>query len=229
MQSWLRAALKLPSWHRSFCHSTAEWRPRLQAIARRKRGSGGAVAHRARGLISAVICDGMPSQTSGAIAPSSSLLVFLKEEEVSFCFKKLGHHVFMSTVFILHVSSSLKPLVETLEERVLPRTVNFDSSGRITNLRFIRVPAGIKLKLNCPVVIVGAKGCAGILKGGLLREYYSFVPVSCTAETLPPVVEINISKLDIGDQLLISDIKLNVDIHPDLDPAAPICEIASQA
>ncbi|MCO5567707.1 hypothetical protein L7F22_021401 [Adiantum nelumboides] len=227
MQRWLRTGWKLTPWHRSFCHSSAECRPRLQAILRRKRGSGGAPAHRARGLISAVICDGMPSQAAtGAI---TSLLVFLREEEVFSCFKKMGHRVFMSTVFILHISSSLKPLVETFEERVLPRTVNFDGSGRITNLRFIRVPAGIKLKLNCPIVIVGAQDCAGILKGGLLREYYSFVPLSCTPEMLPSVVEVDVSKLDIGDQFLIGDIKSNVDIHPDLDPAAPICEIASQA
>ncbi|MCO5593695.1 hypothetical protein L7F22_047712 [Adiantum nelumboides] len=171
MQRWLRTGWKLPPWHRSFCHSSAECRPRLQAILRRKRGSGGAPAHRARGLISAVVCDGMPSQAaSGAIASSTSLLVFLREEEVFSCFKKMGHRVFMSTVFILHISSSLKPLVETFEERVLPRTVNFDGSGRITNLRFIRVPAGIKLKLNCPIVIVGAQDCAGILKEEPLRR-----------------------------------------------------------
>lgn len=230
MQSWLRASLKLSSSHSCQCplvlrgcHSAAEWRPRLQAIARRKRGPGGAALYRARGLISAVVCDGMPSQGVGA--KSSSLLVFLREEEVTSYFKNLGHHVFMSTVFIMHISSSLKPHMETFQERVLPRTVNFDGSGRITNLRFVKAPVGIKLKLNCPVEFLGDKDCAGIQKGGLLKKYYNFLPLSCVPEMLPTVVEVDISKLDIGDQLLVGDIKFEVDLHPDLDPASPVCEI----
>lgn len=230
MQSWLRAGLKLSSWHRNFSHCAAECRPRLQAIARRKGKPGGAATHRERGLISAVIIDGMPSQADGAggrSSSSSSLLVFLRQEEVSSCFKKMGHQLFMSTVFIMHISNSLKPHMETFEERVLPRTVNFDWSGRITNVRFIRAPSGIKLKLNCPIIFVGAKECVGIQKGGLLKEYYSFVPLSCAPEMLPSVVEVDIGKLDIGDQLCVGDIKLTVDIHPDLDPASPICEMTT--
>lgn len=227
MQSWLRASLKLSSSHschlpslRRGCHTALYWRPRLHAIARCKRAHGAAALHRARGLISAVISEGMPG------AQSRNSLVFLREEEVTSCYKEMGHHVFMSTVFIMHITSSLKTHMETFQERVLPRTVNLDRSGRIVNLRFFKAPAGIKMKLNCPVELMGAKDCVGIQKGGLLKKYYDFLPLSCEPEMIPTVVEVDISKLDIGDHLLVQDLKFKFDLHSDVDPTSPICEIA---
>ena len=43
--------------------------------------------------------------------------------------------------------------------------VNFDNNGRITNLRFIKAVEGVKMKLNCPVVISGVEECIGIKRG----------------------------------------------------------------
>ncbi|KAH7299517.1 hypothetical protein KP509_24G016300 [Ceratopteris richardii] len=229
MRSWLRVGVKLSSRHCASYHSVTEGKPTLQAIARRKTLAKGAAYHRERGLVSAVIFDGALSQQNDKCRFSTSSLVYLRDDEISSHYKSMGHNLFMSTVFIMHISNSLKMRAEISEEPVLPRTVNFDASGRINNLRFIRAPSGAKLKLNCPIVFLGAKDCLGIQKGGLFKGFYKYLPLFCPPELLPPIIEVNISNLDVGGQFLAEDIKLSVDIHPDFDPKSPICEIINQA
>lgn len=215
-----------------FLHSVpqrdeAAWTPCLKAIARRKTRKGTAALYRAKGLISAVVYEGVRSEGQQT-ASDNPLLVFLKEREISELLTKMGHRVFFSTVFVLDVCSWLNSEMETFTHRVLPRTLNVDELGKISNLRLVRAPAGIKLKLNCPVVFLGAKECTGIKKGGLLKKYYTYLPFSCVAELLPPAVEVDINGLNIGDRILIGDLKSKLDLHPDLDPASPICEIVEK-
>lgn len=215
-----------------FCHVAPEgvsyrigatWAPRLNAFARRKTRKGAAF-YRAKGLISAVIYEGIRSEGQQSRS-ENHVLVFLKERDVSQLWLKMGQSVFMSTVFVLKVHSWLNSEKKTFTERVLPRTVNLDDFGKIINLRLLRAPAEIKLKLNCPVVYVGIKECVGIERGGLLQKYYTELPLTCLAEFLPPAVEVDVSKLNIGEQILIGDVKSQLNLHPDLDPASPICEI----
>ncbi|KAH7299540.1 hypothetical protein KP509_24G017300 [Ceratopteris richardii] len=230
MQSWLSAVSKLSSSHYGSYHSAAaDFRPKLHAIARRKRGVKGAVYHRERGLVSAVICEGVLSERSDRSSLKDSSLVYLRDEEISSHYKSMGHFLFMSTVFVMHISNNLNMATDFIQESVLPRTVNFDSLGRINNVRFIRAPSDIKLKLSCPIAYVGADDCIGMKKGGLLKEYSKFLYLSCSAEMVPPTVEVNVSNLDIGGRFLVGDIKSEVDVHPDLDPTGLICEIINQA
>jgi hypothetical protein len=41
------------------------------------------------------------------------------------------------------------------------------------------------------------------------------------------VVEVDVRKLDVGQVMIAADVQVQgmVDLHPDLDPASPICEI----
>ena len=56
--------------------------------------------------------------------------------------------------------------------------VNFDNNGRITNLRFIKAVEGVKMKLNCPLVVSGIEECIGIKRGKKslrMAHFYMFL------------------------------------------------------
>ena len=56
--------------------------------------------------------------------------------------------------------------------------VNFDNNGRITNLRFIKAVEGVKMKLNCPLVVSAVEECIGIKRGKKtirLAHFYMFL------------------------------------------------------
>lgn len=50
--------------------------------------------------------------------------------------------------------------------------VNFDDKGRITNLRFVKAVEGVKMKLNCPLVVSGAEDCIGVKRGKEMPQLY---------------------------------------------------------
>mgnify|MGYP002776881381 FL=1 len=70
-----------------------------------------------------------------------------------------------------------------------------------------------------------------MVAGGILKQYYGYLPLSCVPERLPTAVEVDVSKLDLGQVMVAGDMQIQceVDLHPDLDPASPICEILTMS
>jgi large subunit ribosomal protein L25 len=69
---------------------------------------------------------------------------------------------------------------------------------------FYEIRAGEKLKVNVPVHLVGTP--IGVRNGGTLQQVRHELEIECLPSEIPPSFEVDISGLEIGDSLHISDV-----------------------
>jgi len=71
-----------------------------------------------------------------------------------------------------------------------------------------RVSAGEKLKTQVPLHIIGEDKCPGVKAGGLVSHEQTEVEVECLPKDLPEFIEVDISGLEVGDTLHLSDLQI---------------------
>ncbi|MBE0661549.1 MAG: 50S ribosomal protein L25/general stress protein Ctc [Bacteroidales bacterium] len=79
---------------------------------------------------------------------------------------------------------------------------------------FIEIMPGKTIKVSVPVNTVGVS--KGVLRGGKLTKKFRKLLVKGLVENIPDSIDVDISKLDIGGSIKVSDVKVkNIDL---LDP-----------
>jgi large subunit ribosomal protein L25 len=78
----------------------------------------------------------------------------------------------------------------------------------IMHMDLQRISESEKLKTHAPVHILGEEASAGVKAGGLVSHDLPEVSIECLPKDLPEFVEIDISELEIGDALHLSDLKV---------------------
>jgi large subunit ribosomal protein L25 len=114
---------------------------------------------------------------------------------------------FFATLFDLQIAGRT--------ERVLPRDVQFDPvSDRPIHIDFLRVGAGTKVRVDVPVVFRNDLASPGLKRGGVLNIVRHEIALICAADSIPPLIEIDLTGLDIGDSIHISMVKLPDNVTP---------------
>jgi len=88
-------------------------------------------------------------------------------------------------------------------------------SGELLHADFIRLDAKAKILVNVPLRIEGA--APGVAQGGLLNKQLRTVPVHCLPADIPPGIAVDVSKLAVGDRLLLSDLKMAAGVVPAIE------------
>ncbi len=76
----------------------------------------------------------------------------------------------------------------------------------VYHISFFSVAAHGKLDIVVPLKIVGE--AAGIKQGGLLEQSVMDINVECLAESIPEIVEVDISNLEVGQSLTLGDLNM---------------------
>ena len=71
-----------------------------------------------------------------------------------------------------------------------------------------RINESEKLKTQAPVHILGEDSCDAVKAGGLVSHDLTEVAIECLPKNLPEYIEIDISAMDVGDVLHLSDLKV---------------------
>ncbi len=79
---------------------------------------------------------------------------------------------------------------------------------QVDHADFLRIDENKKLKANIPLHVIGGDVAPGIKKGGLLAHDLVEVEISCLPKDLPEFIEVDVSALEIGDSVHMSDLKL---------------------
>ncbi len=80
-------------------------------------------------------------------------------------------------------------------------------SGKVLHVDFLAVSADQKITANIPVEPFGE--AAGVKNfGGILEQMMRSIEVECLPKDLPDVLTVDVSALNIGDTIHVSDIKL---------------------
>jgi large subunit ribosomal protein L25 len=81
-------------------------------------------------------------------------------------------------------------------------------SDKIEHVDFQQVEAASEIKVSVPVHVSGVEKSAGLKRGGVLNIVSHQVPLICTASKIPASIDVDVSELNIGSSIHLSDVKL---------------------
>ena len=182
----------------------------LKAAARQRAGKGAARAVRREGLVPGVIYGDR------------------KEPQlVAMGYQALWQHVqtgrFLSTLVDLDVDGTTV--------RAIPRDVQFEPvRDFIIHVDFLRLGAGARITVEVPVRFDHSEAAPGIKRGGVLNVVRHEVELYCPADAIPDELVLDLTGLEIGDSIHISDVKLPEGTAPTItDRDFTIATIAAPA
>ena len=179
----------------------------LAASVRPRSGKGAARQVRREGRVPGVIYgDNSPAET-----------ISLEFNEL---FKQFMKGQFTSSVISVNLDGK--------KIRVLPRDVQLDPVKDLPlHVDFQRVTHASRVRVAVPVRFVNEGLSPGLKRGGVLNIVRHEIEVTCPAEQIPRVFEINLEGLEIGRSVHISAVKLPEGVKPTItNRDFTICSVA---
>ena len=140
-------------------------------------------------LVPAVVYGGDKAPQS--ISLGAKDLAKLRENEAAF-----------SHVLALNIAGA----TETVLIKALQR---HPSKGFVLHADFVRVVAGHKLSAHVPLHFINQESSVGVKQqGGEVSHTLVEVEVSCQPQDLPEFIEVDMAKVEVGQTLHLSDLKL---------------------
>lgn len=97
-------------------------------------------------------------------------------------------------------------------------------SDQVVHVDFYEVAAGQKFRVEVPLKLKGK--AAGIELGGILEQMVRSIEVECTPDSVPSVLEADVSALGVGDALHLSDVRFPAEVRPvEKDLSMPIAAV----
>jgi len=160
----------------------------LPAEARERAGKGASRSLRRQGRIPAVIYGGNEEPTP--IHVEERLLV-----------KQLGTGHFMNSIVNIEIGGQ--------SVRTLPKDVSLDVvTDRPLHVDFFRLARGAKIDVAVPVVFANEEASPGLKKGAVLNVVRHELELICDADKIPSQIEIDVTGLEVGDSIHISNVTL---------------------
>jgi len=166
----------------------------MEAQSRDRAGKGAARATRRAGRVPCVIYGDKKDPTLISIDPKA---LFLQLREPGFFIRQ----------FDVKVNGS--------NERVLPRDVQYDPVTDIPlHVDFLRINDQTQVNVEVPVQFINDEESPGLKRGGVLNVVRYEVEVICAAGNIPEIFIADLTGLDIGDSVHISNIDLPEGVTP---------------
>lgn len=179
----------------------------LKAIARNKTGNGPARQLRMKGQIPAIVYG--PGKENEMLA--------VENADIQTLIRRGG---LGRTILALNIEGSTKKNVQIKELQMNHLT------SEVLHIDFYEVDAGAVLTLRVPVVPVGKS--IGVENGGLVQLVMRDLKVNCPADQIPGSIEVDVTKLNIGDGLRVRDIVFPANVVSLDDPRSTVVTIAGK-
>ena len=115
--------------------------------------------------------------------------------------RNLEHEAFYSHILSVKIDGS--------ETRAILRDLQrHPSKPRILHMDLQRISESEKLKTQVPLHFLGEEDAPGVKGGGLVSHDQTEVAIECLPKDLPEFIEVDISALDIGDSIHLSDLSV---------------------
>ena len=113
--------------------------------------------------------------------------------------KHLEHEAVYSHVLDLKIDGKT-------EKAILKGVQRHPAKVQILHLDFLRVDETHALKAHVPLHFINESDCAGVKMGGVITHAMVDVEVSCLPSALPEYIEVDLSNLELGDSIHLTDI-----------------------
>ena len=165
----------------------------ITAEPRHGSGKGAARAVRRSGRVPAVIYGNK----------QDSVLISLDPVELT---RQLRGPGFFSRVFEVQVDGT--------KHRVLARDLQLDPvSDSPLHVDFMRFSATTRVNVEVQVIFENEEEAPGLKKGGVLNVVSHTIELICRPDSMPESISVDLSGLDIGDTVHISDVALPSDVE----------------
>ena len=182
--------------------------PDIIATARTGTGKGAARQARRENLVPGIVY-------GGGVDPLPINLPFNE------LLKRLKAGRFLSTLFNMKVEGHE-------DVRVICRDVQRDVVKDLpTHVDFLRLRRTTKINLFIPVEFIGEEEAPGIKRGGVLTVVRPEVELIVTAGDIPEKITVDLTGLNIGDIVHISDVTLPAGAKPTIDRDFVIANISA--
>ena len=123
--------------------------------------------------------------------------------------KELSRSSFFSTVFSLKLDKK--------EIKVLPREIQTDPlNDKPIHIDFLRVNNESKINISVPIVFVNEDKSPGLKSGGVLNAVRREIDLICKINSIPEKLEADLTNLEVGSVIHMSDIKLEEEVIPQI-------------
>lgn len=158
------------------------------AESRSELGKSGAKVVRRGGKVPAVIYGGQ----------SEPVMLTLDHNDVV---KHLQHEAVYSHVLDITVDGKS-------EKAILKDVQRHPSKPQIMHMDFLRVSEAEKIRVHVPVHCIGEEVSVGVKKGGVVTHNLVDIEVSCLPSALPEYLEADLTNVDVGESVHLSDVAL---------------------
>ena len=119
----------------------------------------------------------------------------------------LSNENFLSNIITLNVNGKL--------QNVLPREIKYNViSDEPIHVDFLRIVAGVKIRIEVPVQFINHEKSPGLKRGGVLNIVRRKIELKCPSEKIPDGITIDLDGIEIGESFKISSVKLEEDVTP---------------
>ncbi|WP_296402174.1 50S ribosomal protein L25/general stress protein Ctc [Psychrobacter sp.] len=153
-----------------------------------QQGKGASRRLRKQNLVPGIIYGGNEEPTSIAI----------KNNEL---WKLLENEAFFSNILTIKLDGEE-------QQAVIKDLQRHPSKGFPMHVDFQRIIKGQKIHMNVPVHLTGREEAPGVKAGGILSTLVTDIEIVCLPSNLPEYLEVDVSNLEIGESLHLTDIKL---------------------
>jgi large subunit ribosomal protein L25 len=113
----------------------------------------------------------------------------------------LEHESFYSHILSLKIDGKA-------EQVILKDLQRHPAKPLVLHADFQRVSSDTKLRTSVPFHFIGEDVAVGVKKGGVVSHSITSVEVGCLPKDLPEYIGVDVSALDIGDNIHLSEVQL---------------------
>jgi large subunit ribosomal protein L25 len=99
--------------------------------------------------------------------------------------------------------------------KVIPKDIQIDPvKDNIIHIDLLRLSEDSRVSVEIQVNFIGESDSPGIKTGGVLTVTRYSVELDCPALSIPESLDVDISKLEMGESVKLSDVALPEDVNP---------------
>lgn len=99
--------------------------------------------------------------------------------------------------------------------KVIPKDIQIDPvKDNIIHIDLLRLSGDSRVSVEIQVNFIGESDSPGIKTGGVLTVTRYSVELDCPALNIPESIDVDISKLEMGESVKLSDVTLPEDVNP---------------
>lgn len=128
-------------------------------------------------------------------------------------------HAGLNTLIDLQGASEVKGKIVLVKE--LQR---HPVAGTLVHADFFEIDRSEKIHVSVPIHLTGS--AVGVSLGGILEHSMREIDLACLPTAIPDSIDIDVSALEVGDTLHVSDLTLPDDVETSADPGLAVAHVA---